>query len=242
MACIIQKRKRRVLSSISFSTRSFIPKFQIIFNFSLSLFFTVSFSLRLFRSIFSTPSLLLHVLPFFEDKGHLFPRLHELTIVRFHSPRFPFPYPSSDSSSSSSSTRYLWQPGLFATPRHPWFRAHFRRPKAVPFSPPESTLRPPQITSSHYSALLPLLLFSLSLESSFVSAANSSGRRASFRQRNRAKKIFHWIFSHYRLWNEKWKSGLNACRNLLAQRIGVDKKIWNFSFEWEWKRLCKVLS
>lgn len=163
MACIIQKRKRRVLSSISFSTRSFIPKFQIIFNFSLSLFFTVSFSLRLFRSIFSTPSLLLHVLPFFEDKGHLFPRLHELTIVRFHSPRFPFPYPSSDSSSSSSSTRYLWQPGLFATPRHPWFRAHFRRPKAVPFSPPESTLRPPQITSSHYSALLPLLLFSLSL-------------------------------------------------------------------------------
>lgn len=201
--------------------------------------------MRLFRSIFSTPSLLLHVLPFFEDKGHLFPRLHELTIVRFHSPRFPFPYPSSDSSSSSSSTRYLWQPGLFATPRHPWFRAHFRRPKAVPFSPPESTLRPPQITSSHYSALLPLLLFSLSLESSFVSAANSSGRRASFRPsltaKESSKENFPLDFFPYRLWNEKWKSGLNVCRNLLAQRIGVSIKKFE-PFEREWKGLCKVLS
>lgn len=109
-------------------------------------------------------------------------QLSELTIVRFHSSRFPFshllsfPYPSSD----SSSTPYLYGTYLFFLhPAIPDLELIFAGRKAVPFSPPESTLRPPQITVEPLQRSLfppppsPLLppLFNPPL----VSAANSSG-------------------------------------------------------------------
>lgn len=46
-------------------------------------------------------------------------------------------------------------------PRHPWFRAHFRRPKAVPFSPLNQLCALHKSPSNHYASLSLCLFLSL---------------------------------------------------------------------------------
>lgn len=140
------------------------------FSFSSSYFFRLPYHTLLPPSNTSFPLL--------SSRIRNNPRLRESTIVRFHShPLSFFPYPS------TSPSPYLYgNLPLFATPvppSHPWFRAHFRRPKSCAVLIPWINFAP---STNHRRAIIALSLSPASLRSSsgrrerggFVPAANSS--------------------------------------------------------------------
>lgn len=78
--------------------------------------------------------------------------------------------------------------GLFVTtrsPRRPWFRAHFRRPKAVPFSSLNQLCAPHKSPPTHYAALF------LSPSCSANAPFNTAGKF--FEGRNAARFGILWI-------------------------------------------------
>lgn len=143
------------------------------FSFSSSYFFRLPYRTLLPPSNTSFPLL--------SSRIRNNPRLRESTIVRFHShPLSFFPYPSTPLPLS------IRQPTSFCytrSPSHPWFRAHFRRPKSCAVLTPWINFAP---STNHRRAIIAL---SLSLPCSrlssilqreererggFISAANSS--------------------------------------------------------------------
>lgn len=131
------------------------------FSFSSSYFFRLPYRTLLPPSNTSFPLL--------SSRIRNNPRLRESTIVRFHShPLSFFPYPS------TSPSPYLYgNLPLFATPvppSHPWFRAHFRRPKSCAVLTPWINFAP---STNHRRAIIAL---SLSRLSSILQREEREGR------------------------------------------------------------------
>lgn len=124
------------------------------FSFSSSYFFRLPYHTLLPPSNTSFPLL--------SSRIRNNPRLRESTIVRFHSyPLSFFPYPSTPLPLS------IRQPTSFCytrSPSHPWFRAHFRRPKSCAVLIPWINFAP---STNHRRAIIAL---SLSLPCSRLSS------------------------------------------------------------------------
>lgn len=119
------------------------------FSFSSSYFFRLPYHTLLPPSNTSFPLL--------SSRIRNNPRLRESTIVRFHShPLSFFPYPSTPLPLS------IRQPTSFCytrSPSHPWFRAHFRRPKSCAVLTPWINFAP---STNHRRAIIALSLSRLS--------------------------------------------------------------------------------
>lgn len=159
------------------------------FSFSSSYFFRLPYHTLLPPSNTSFPLL--------SSRIRNNPRLRESTIVRFHShPLSLFPYPSTPLPLS------IRQPTSFCytrSPSHPWFRAHFRRPKSCAVLTPWINFAP---STNHRRAIIALSLSRLSsilqreeregrvrFSGEFFSwggSGSESRRRASFRSSSKA--------------------------------------------------------
>lgn len=130
------------------------------FSFSSSYFFRLPYHTLLPPSNTSFPLL--------SSRIRNNPRLRESTIVRFHShPLSLFPYPSTPLPLS------IRQPTSFCytrSPSHPWFRAHFRRPKSCAVLTPWINFAP---STNHRRAIIAL---SLSRLSSILQREEREGR------------------------------------------------------------------